>query len=198
MKKNLVFFFVFVFIFFFVFFFLKIFMENRSDELPTGEIDVCHDFYGFVCRQWLVENRLSASEFKRSWLTEKSKEIRAEFEKIIKNFTEPSRTIDFSSKKKFVDFLFVFLREKFSPSFVTGRNFFVEVSVEMKIIKRFVQVQIFSEIFFRESSIKIRFHSSTDRNQLLAETKPSRHRRRKSNLSEEKSLFKTEFKRTFP
>ncbi|CAF2407317.1 unnamed protein product [Rotaria sp. Silwood2] len=50
--------------------------------------DICNDFYGFVCRKWLSNHPLSSLEFKRSWLTEKSKYIRDNFAEKLNNFSE--------------------------------------------------------------------------------------------------------------
>ncbi|CAF0816440.1 unnamed protein product [Rotaria sordida] len=50
--------------------------------------DICNDFYGFVCRKWLSNHPLSSFEFKRSWLTERSNNIRENFAEILTNLSE--------------------------------------------------------------------------------------------------------------
>ncbi|CAF0744225.1 unnamed protein product [Rotaria sp. Silwood1] len=50
--------------------------------------DICNDFYGFVCRKWLSNHPLSSLEYKRSWLTERSKDIRENFAKKLTNLSE--------------------------------------------------------------------------------------------------------------
>jgi hypothetical protein len=57
------------------------------DELDF-HTDVCEDFYGFVCRKWLINHPLSPLEFKRSWLTERSQDIREKFAKILANLSD--------------------------------------------------------------------------------------------------------------
>jgi hypothetical protein len=57
------------------------------DQLDFN-IDVCKDFYHFVCRKWLVNHPLSPLEFKRSWLTERSYDIREKFSKILANISD--------------------------------------------------------------------------------------------------------------
>lgn len=47
--------------------------------------DICHDFYNFVCRQWIIAHPLSVSEIKRTWFTEKSREIRTNFHQFLIN-----------------------------------------------------------------------------------------------------------------
>jgi len=62
------------------------------DPLWIEELDfstnVCHDFYGFVCRKWLIDHPLSPLEFKRSWLTERSQDIRKQFAQTLTNLSE--------------------------------------------------------------------------------------------------------------
>jgi hypothetical protein len=41
--------------------------------------DLCHDFYYFICHKWISNHVLSPLEFKRSWLTERSHDIRQRF-----------------------------------------------------------------------------------------------------------------------
>ena len=48
------------------------------DQLDFG-IDMCENFYGFVCHKWLRNHSLSPLEFKRSWFTERSNDIRQKF-----------------------------------------------------------------------------------------------------------------------
>ena len=58
-----------------------------SDQVDFN-IDVCEDFYNFVCRKWLINHPLSPLEFKRSWLTERSNDIREKFARILANLSD--------------------------------------------------------------------------------------------------------------
>jgi hypothetical protein len=51
-------------------------------------VDICDDFYSFVCRKWLTNHLLSPLDFKRSWLTERSQDIRAKFAEKLVNLSE--------------------------------------------------------------------------------------------------------------
>jgi hypothetical protein len=57
------------------------------DELDF-HTNICENFYGFVCRKWLVNHPLSPLEFKRSWLTERSQDIREKVSKILANLSD--------------------------------------------------------------------------------------------------------------
>jgi hypothetical protein len=57
------------------------------DELDF-HTDICEDFYSSVCQKWLVNHPLSPLEFKRSWLTERSHDIREKFAKILANLSD--------------------------------------------------------------------------------------------------------------
>ncbi|CAF4717692.1 unnamed protein product, partial [Rotaria socialis] len=46
------------------------------------------DFYGFTCRKWLSNHPLSPLELKRSWLTERSQNIRDAFAERLANLSE--------------------------------------------------------------------------------------------------------------
>ena len=50
--------------------------------------NICEDFYGFICGKWLIDHPLSTLDFKRSWLTERSKDIREKFARILANFSD--------------------------------------------------------------------------------------------------------------
>jgi hypothetical protein len=62
------------------------------DSIWIDELDfhtnICENFYGFVCRKWLINHPLSPLEFKRSWLTERSQDIREKFAKILANLSD--------------------------------------------------------------------------------------------------------------
>jgi hypothetical protein len=72
-------------------------------------IDVCEDFYTFVCRKWLTNHPLSPLEFKRSWLTERSKDIRNKFaEKLaelseIQAYNQQNQTEEVTTEPEFDD-----------------------------------------------------------------------------------------------
>ncbi|CAF3536820.1 unnamed protein product [Adineta steineri] len=57
------------------------------DELDFNT-DICYNFYGFVCRKWLTNHPLSPLDFKRSWLTERSQDIRQKFALTLANLSE--------------------------------------------------------------------------------------------------------------
>jgi len=65
---------------------------EHLDSIWIDQLDfntnVCEDFYNFVCRKWLVDHPLSPLEFKRSWLTETSHDIREKFARILANFSD--------------------------------------------------------------------------------------------------------------
>ncbi|CAF1516819.1 unnamed protein product [Rotaria magnacalcarata] len=50
--------------------------------------DICNDFYGCICRKWLSNHPLSPLELKRSWLTERSQNIREAFAEKLANLSE--------------------------------------------------------------------------------------------------------------
>lgn len=50
--------------------------------------NICEDFYGFICGKWLIDHPLSTLDFKRSWLTDRSKDIREKFARILANFSD--------------------------------------------------------------------------------------------------------------
>ena len=56
------------------------------DELDFN-IDICDDFYEFVCQKWLNDHPLSPLEFKRSRLTERSRDIREKFAQTLANLS---------------------------------------------------------------------------------------------------------------
>ncbi|UJR33154.1 hypothetical protein I4U23_020611 [Adineta vaga] len=64
---------------------------QHLDSVLIGQLDfnttVCRDFYSFVCRKWLIQHPLSPLEFKRSWLTERSQDIREKFARTLANFS---------------------------------------------------------------------------------------------------------------
>ena len=41
--------------------------------------DVCGNFYSFICQKWLTTHALPSLDFKRSWFTERSRDIRDRF-----------------------------------------------------------------------------------------------------------------------
>ena len=45
-------------------------------------------FIIFVCRKWLINHPLSPLEFKRSWLTETSHDIREKFARTLANLSD--------------------------------------------------------------------------------------------------------------
>lgn len=61
--------------------------SQSLDQLdPT--VDACRDFHGFVCRKWSAEHPLSPLDLKRSWLTERSDDIRRQFAESLANLSE--------------------------------------------------------------------------------------------------------------
>lgn len=50
--------------------------------------NICDNFYDFVCQKWLINHSLSPLDFKRSWLTERSEDIRGNFAKILANLSD--------------------------------------------------------------------------------------------------------------
>lgn len=62
-------------------------VTQRSHQI-LNEKHLCEDFYGFICRKWLIDHPLSILDFKRSWLTERSKDIREKFARILSNLSE--------------------------------------------------------------------------------------------------------------
>jgi hypothetical protein len=63
------------------------FHSTWIDQLDFN-VDVCEDFYNFVCGKWLINHPLSPLEFKRSWLTERSHDIREKFARILANLSD--------------------------------------------------------------------------------------------------------------
>lgn len=63
-------------------------LKSLSIEQFDFQSDICDDFYGFICRKWLTNHTLNPYEFKRSWLTEKSRDIRENFARILANLTD--------------------------------------------------------------------------------------------------------------
>ncbi len=57
------------------------------DQLDFNNTNICENFYSFVCQKWLINHPLSPLEFKRSWLTEKSQDIRENFANILANIS---------------------------------------------------------------------------------------------------------------
>jgi uncharacterized membrane protein YraQ (UPF0718 family) len=70
----------------------KIHLFEHFNPLWTDELDfstdICNDFYGFICRKWLSNHPLSPLELKRSWLTERSQNIRENFAEKLANASE--------------------------------------------------------------------------------------------------------------
>ncbi|CAF1659282.1 unnamed protein product, partial [Didymodactylos carnosus] len=66
-------------------------LKNKHKQEWINDVDFtlnpCDDFYAFSCRKWLHQHPLSALEFKRSWLTERSKQIRTNFAKTFLDFS---------------------------------------------------------------------------------------------------------------
>lgn len=62
---------------------IPIVKESSNDRREM----ICEDFYGLMCRKWLIDHPLSTLDFKRSWLTERSKEIREKFAGILANLS---------------------------------------------------------------------------------------------------------------
>ena len=82
---------------------LKLFGHLPSPFIAQVDLtrDVCEDFYQFVCQKWLSTHPLSAESIKRTWLTERSREIREQFaEKLVhlsgieSSKAEPNETIE--------------------------------------------------------------------------------------------------------
>ena len=48
------------------------------DQLNLAS-DVCNNFYSFICEKWLTTHALPPLDFKRSWFTERSRDIRNRF-----------------------------------------------------------------------------------------------------------------------
>ena len=62
--------------------------DSISVDSLDFQIDICEDFYHFVCREWLIHHPLSPLEFKRSWLTERSQDIRENFARMLANASD--------------------------------------------------------------------------------------------------------------
>jgi hypothetical protein len=97
--------------------YLSTLSEQNDNRLLDFNVDVCEDFYGVVCRKWLVNHPLSTLDFKRSWLTERSRDIRNKFAEKLTNLSdiqaynhqieinknqteEPTNEIDFETSAK--------------------------------------------------------------------------------------------------
>lgn len=50
--------------------------------------DVCGNFYSFVCQKWLTSHALPSLDFKRSWFTERSRDIRDRFAAKLANLSD--------------------------------------------------------------------------------------------------------------
>lgn len=66
--------------------------SEKQNTFSEHDLDlhenICENFYESVCRKWLINHPLSPLEFKRSWLTERSKDIRDNFAKTLTNLSE--------------------------------------------------------------------------------------------------------------
>ncbi|CAF4316177.1 unnamed protein product, partial [Rotaria magnacalcarata] len=69
----------------------QIHLFERVNPLWINELDlsadICNDFYGCICRKWLSNHPLSPLELKRSWLTERSQNIREAFAEKLANLS---------------------------------------------------------------------------------------------------------------
>lgn len=65
---------------------------EHFDSIQLNELDfsesICNNFYGFVCGKWLSNHPLAPFELKRSWLTERSQDIRQKFADKLANLSE--------------------------------------------------------------------------------------------------------------
>ena len=76
---------------------LKLFGHLPSPFITQIDLsrDICEDFYQFVCQKWLITHPLLPSNIKRTWLTERSRDIRSKFaEKLVQLSQIELTTID--------------------------------------------------------------------------------------------------------